>query len=343
MGFDRVVFPAMGTSVAVLLPVGSTALAADVQELFATWEASLSRFRPDSELSALNARAGREVRVGPLLFDVVTAALDAARATDGLFDPLLGIRMAELGYDRTFARLPADRPAAPLASWRAGAWRAVSVDASLRTVTLPPGVSIDVGGIAKGMAVDASIRLLAAAGAGAAAVNAGGDLAVLGLPGGLPAWTIEIEGPGDAPGPFVAVTSGALATSSLGRRRWLVGGDVRHHLLDPRDGLPARTDAWSVSVLASSCRRAVVAAKVALVLGLESGTAFLRDHGLSAVILAPDGAPTSVTPADPPRADGAAIGDPTTADPTTADPTTADPSRVHGVDGPPTRDLQAAR
>ncbi len=288
----------MGTSVAVLLPVDSTTLARDVRELFAAWEAVLSRFRPDSELSALNARAGREVRVGPVLFDVVDAALDAARATDGLFDPLLGDRMTELGYDRTFADLPADRPAGPLATWRAGAWREVRVDAALRTVALPPGASIDVGGIAKGMAVDASVRLLAAAGVGAAAVNAGGDLAVVGMPGDAPAWTIEIAAPGEGPGPLVALTSGALATSSLGRRRWMVGGDVRHHLLDPRDGLPARSDAWSVSVVASSCRTAEVAAKVALVLGIEEGAAFLRAHGLSAVILAPDGTPTNVAPAD---------------------------------------------
>lgn len=286
----------MGTTVTVLLPTDSIDRAADVSRLFAEWEATLSRFRPDSELSALNAAAGREARVSPLLFDVVAASLAAARASDGLFDPLLGARMVELGYDATFAGLPSDRPARPLAPWRPDAWREVRLDARLRTVSLPDGAAFDVGGIAKGMAVDASLRLLAASGVGAAAVNAGGDLAVIGRPGDAPAWTIEIETPDLTAGPVVAVTTGALATSSLGRRRWSVGGRERHHLLDPRDGMPARTDAWSVSVLASSCRIAEVAAKVGLVLGTVEGEAFLRDRGLSGVIVARDGEVMPVVP-----------------------------------------------
>lgn len=294
-GFERRAFRAMGTSVSVLLPAGSVHLADEVGRLFEAWDAALSRFRPDSELSGLNAAAGREARVSPLLFDVVAASLEAARATGGLFDPTVGDRMVELGYDRTFTALPADRPAAALTPWTSGRWRSVVVDRRLRTVTLPDGASIDLGGIAKGMAVDASIRLLAADGVAAAAVNAGGDLAVLGLPGELPAWTIAIDGPANgAAGPLVAVTSGALATSSVERRRWLVAGRPVHHLVDPRDGLPARTDVRSASVLAASCRVAEVAAKVALVLGAADGAAFLRRHGLAGVIVADDGGVTTV-------------------------------------------------
>jgi thiamine biosynthesis lipoprotein len=295
IGFERRVFRAMGTSVTVLLPAGSIRLAEPVADLFVGWDLALSRFRPESELSGLNAAAGREARVSPLLFEVATASLEAARATDGLFDPTVGSRMVELGYDRTFAALPADRPPAPVSSWVPGRWRAVRLDGRSRTVTLPEGAAIDLGGIAKGMAVDASIRLLAAEGVTAAAVNAGGDLAVLGRPGELPAWTIQIEGPTeDVEGPVVAVTSGGLATSSVGRRRWLVGGRPVHHLIDPRDGLPVRTGVRSASVLAASCVAAEVAAKVALILGVEDGGAFLRRHGLEGVFVAEDGHVTAV-------------------------------------------------
>ena len=301
----------MGTTVGVLLPPGSTRRAGAVRALFTEWEATLSRFRPDSELSALNGVAGREARVSPLLFDVVAASLDAARATEGLFDPTLGARMAELGYDRTFADLPADRPATPRpdacppAPWVAGRWRGVGIDGRLRTIRLPAGVALDVGGIAKGMAVDASIALLAAEGVAAAAVNAGGDLAVLGLPGEAPAWTIRIETPvDDRPAPVVAITSGGLATSSVGRRRWHADGEARHHLIDPRDGRSARTDAWSVSVPASTCRVAEVAAKVALVLGRALGGAFLRRHGLDGLIIAEDGTARWVDGASATRATG---------------------------------------
>lgn len=306
-GFERRVFRAMGTSVTVLLPTGSAPLAGTVADLFAAWDLVLSRFRPESELSGLNAARGREVRVSPLLFEVVGAALEAARATEGLFDPTVGDRLVELGYDRTFSALPADRPSTPVSEWIPGRWRAVRLDRRLRTVTMPEGTAIDVGGIAKGMAVDASIRLLAAEGVAAAAVSAGGDLAVLGSPGDLPAWTIEIEIEGasdDVPGPpaarppaagppalgpIVSIASGALATSSVARRHWLVGGRTVHHLIDPRDGWPARSDVLSASVLAGTCRAAEVAAKAALILGAADGSAFLRRHGLEGVFILADG------------------------------------------------------
>jgi thiamine biosynthesis lipoprotein len=178
----------------------------------------------------------------------------------------------------------------------------VRADHRLRTVSLPEGAAIDVGGIAKGMAVDASIDLLANRGVASAAVDAGGDLAVLGLPGDRPAWTIEIETPDDGlDRPVVALSTGALATSSVGRRRWLVDGRVRHHLVDPRDGLPAHTDAWSASVLATSCRVAEVAAKAALLLGLEEGASFLRRHGLSGMFITPGGEAVEVGPVERPE------------------------------------------
>ena len=111
-GLARVAFSAMATEVTMLVPEASAADALLLTgELFATWETALTRFRPGSELSRLNAAAGRPVPVGSLLFEVVEAALDAARATRGLFDPTILRGLERLGYDRTFAEVAPDAPA----------------------------------------------------------------------------------------------------------------------------------------------------------------------------------------------------------------------------------------
>jgi thiamine biosynthesis lipoprotein len=280
-------FTSMGTDVVVLAPPDRPGAGDRVARLFAEWDRRFSRFNPDSELSRLNAAAGTTVEVSEPLTAAIVAAIEAARATDGLFDPLLERRMVELGYDRTFSQLPAARPEAPIEAWRAGAWRAITVDPIRRTVQLPGGTGIDLGGIAKGMAVDAAVALLAADGLPYAAVNAGGDLAVHGVPPDVSSWPIAVEI--GLRHRTVTLRSGALATSSVLRRRWRVNGGERHHLLDPRTGLPARTGLAQATVAAATCRQAEIAAKVALLSGAAVGADFLERRGLAGLLLTMDG------------------------------------------------------
>jgi FAD:protein FMN transferase len=281
-------FGAMGTSVCVLTDAaGQGAAAGQVERLFARWEERLSRFRPDSELSRLNARSGRPVVASDLLLEVVSAALRAARATSGLYDPTLLRAIEQLGYDRSFERIGQTTPplAGPIAP--GGGWRRVRVDHGARTITLPAGVGIDLGGIAKGMAVDAAIERLRALGVGSAMVSAGGDLRVLGTPPGELAWRIELPGPA---GPVtVPLTHGSVATSGIGRRRWRQGRIERHHLLDPRSARPARTGLWSVTVAAATCAQAEVAAKTAFILGVGPGAEFLAGKRLAGLFTTPAG------------------------------------------------------
>ncbi len=276
----------MGTAVTVVLPAPDAAAAAAVEELFAAWETALSRFRPESELSRLNASAGRAVRVSPLVMLVVEAALRAARATDGIFDPTLEPHLRALGYDRTFDEVAPDGPA-PAAPGPGGAWRAIEVDRAAGTVRLPGGAALDLGGIAKGMAVDAALDELARRGVPAAVVEAGGDLAVMGLPPGASAWAVALEIPTGQR--EVAISSGALATSGISRRAWRRGGREQHHLVDPRTGGSARNDLWSVTAAAVTCAQAEVAAKVAFVLGRAEGAQFLLRVGISALVVGRDG------------------------------------------------------
>jgi thiamine biosynthesis lipoprotein len=300
-GMSGISFRAMGASIWLLLPDTHARAGADaVRDLFAEWEQRLSRFLPESELSRLNERAGEPVQVSGLLFTVLTSALVAAQATGGLYDPTMQRQIVALGYDRTFEELPKvssfhrDTPAATLSVTPGGGWRHIHLDRSDRRVTLPPGVGLDFGGIAKGMAVDASIARLRNMGVASALVSAGGDLAVLGhLPHG-DAWPIAVSG--RETGWELLLRSGALATSGIARRRWLRDGHEQHHLLDPRTGASAESDLWSVSVVADRCEQAEVAAKVAFLLGMERGAAFLRSHQLAGLLVAADGAWRTVDP-----------------------------------------------
>ena len=278
----------MGTDVSLVTDKAVAGEAGEqVQRLFQEWEQRLSRFRPDSELSRLNARPGRPVVVGDLLLEVVTAALRAARATRGLYDPTLLRAIEQLGYDRSFERIGPTTPPLTERVAPGGGWRRVRVDHTARTVTLPHGVGIDLGGIAKGMAVDAATERLRACGVAAAMVSAGGDLRVLGSPPGEASWLIAIPGPA---GPVtVPLTHGSLATSGIGRRHWRQGRVERHHLLDPRSARPARTGLWSVSVAAATCAQAEVAAKTAFILGAGPGADFLASKRLAGLFTTPAG------------------------------------------------------
>ena len=292
-GMRRWSYPVMGTTLDVVVPLSEVEAGPIVKAMFDDWDRRFSRFRGDSELSRVNAGAGRPVAVSPEFIIVTRAAISAAQATDGLFDPTLGARMMALGYDRTFVELPADAAATGLpVPWVAGAWRSIEVDPGAGTVRVPSGARLDFGGIAKGMAVDAALDLLLDRGIDPVAVDAGGDLAVRGTPPGLDGWAIALP---DADGTAsVRIATGALATSSTMRRRWRVDGDGRHHLLDPRTGEPAASGIRSATVLASTCRVAEVVAKVALLLGRDAGKDFLETRGLTGILVGEDGAALTV-------------------------------------------------
>jgi len=290
-GFARHTFPTMGCECTVILPASRLDAALEVEALFAEWHEALSRFIPDSELAQLNAHAGTSVPVSRLLFSVLEEALRAAKATGGLFDPTMEPTIRELGYDRTFAEL--DPVGAPVRTHpSAGPWRHVVLDRSAQTVELPIGAGIDLGGIAKGMAVDTAVKLLGSRGVASAMVEAGGDLAVLGLPPGQDAWWVAVDGL--VGHQHVAITSGGLATSGVARRSWQRGGQVYHHLIDPRTGDSARSDLWSVTAAAGTCAQAEVAAKVALIEGRDAGSAFLNGIGISALFVEHDGGASTV-------------------------------------------------
>jgi thiamine biosynthesis lipoprotein len=278
----------MGTEIQLLVEDRLTREAMRaVEALFSEWEETLSRFRPLSELSRLNASAGTPVRVGPVLLHAVEAALEAAHATGGLFDPTLRHELVRIGYDRSFEDIGQTdgRVARPRGG---GAWRRIAVDRAAGVVTLPVGGELDLGGIAKGMAVDASLELLARLGVGAALVSAGGDLGVHGAPPGTGAWSVLVGS--DSSGPVVQLVRGALATSGIARRRWMQGDLERHHLVDPETGEPAASGLREVTVAAGTCRVAEAGATAAFVAGTRLGPDVLERLGLAGLLVTNAGA-----------------------------------------------------
>ena len=285
----------MGTTIALLLPEnqGEQGMRM-VRDLFAEWEQALSRFIADSELSRLNSETGIPVAVSDLLYSVLATALTAARATEGVYDPAMLDQLEKFGYDRTFDAIRAGDFDPMIPGEPGGRWRGIKVNPIYREVTLPAGIKLDFGGIAKGMAVDAAFERLRENGISPALVNAGGDLAVLGLPPTSDTWLISV--PGRERYWPLPLHHGAVATSGIARRHWWQGNILRHHLLDPRTGLPAQSDLWSVTVVADRCEQAEVAAKVAFILGSHQGADFLRKHHIAGLLVHEDGTWESVEP-----------------------------------------------
>jgi thiamine biosynthesis lipoprotein ApbE len=232
-----------------------------------------SRFRADSELSQLNARAGRPVRVSPLLAQALELAVDAARLTEGDVDPTVGRALELAGYDRDWRQLAAPRgepqPTRLALQARIG-WRTIGLDRATRTVRVPAGVRLDLGATAKAWAADRAAAAAFAASACGVLVSLGGDIAVCGAapPGGWPIHvTDDHRSAPSAPGQTIAIRCGGLATSSTSVRRWSHARHTMHHIIDPRTGAPVRGSWRTVSVAAEDCAQANIATTAALVRG----------------------------------------------------------------------------
>jgi thiamine biosynthesis lipoprotein len=253
----------------------------------------LTRFSPHSELSRFNALAGEWVDVSPELEALLRAALDAFEESGGLVNVAILPALVAAGYDRTFEEVIAaggGKPHSGVYVFRhqpdderhrvdgmthAPVVKGVAVDplpsvlqVKRRTAQLKKGAAIDLGGIAKGWIADRAVERLGPN----SLANCGGDLhAVGGGPTG-DGWPVAFGGK------TLLLDAHGAATSGTTKRRW---GDGRHHIVDPRAGLPARTDLAEVSVLARTALGAEVLAKTALLLGREKAEAALEGRALA--------------------------------------------------------------
>jgi FAD:protein FMN transferase len=284
-------FASMGTTARVRLESDAhdeAALerhAAAVRGVIDDVEAALSRFRPDSELSALNRDPREAVPASALVLHLALAVRSAGSRSGGLVDATLLGPLERAGYaasrtgvapaslEAALAAAPPRRPARP---HPARAHALVGIDAQGRVVR-PPGVRLDSGGLGKGLAADlaaltvpADIRL---------AISCGGDLA---LRGTLPApWEIAVDGAHSGkPVHRLRVRSGGVATSGVSSRLWRrADGTYAHHLLDPATGEPAWTGLVAATAVAPSALDAEMLAKTAVLSGPAVARRLLARRG----------------------------------------------------------------
>ena len=262
----RTTFRAMGTEITTVVP-GSfpervvKGVFERVTDIFAREEQRFSRFRGDSELTSVNANAGRWTNVSAGFERLVRFSLRQAERTEGLFDPTVLHAMIAAGYDRDFDEVLAGargvlHPPQPCGRW-------AEIDMRPGGLRLPAGVGLDLGGVAKGWTADLAAEAAARSGVPWALVSAGGDLRIAGDCVGI---DVAIEDPWVATeeAARVRLRSGALASSSTTRRAW---GPGLHHVIDPRTGAPSDAAALQATVWAPTCAEAETLATWAILTG----------------------------------------------------------------------------
>lgn len=278
-------FRAMGSAAHVIVTVDRPDRAVDLMRVASSTISRLeqrwSRFLPDSDISRINRSGGRPVQVHESTIDLVSRALDAWSQTNGVFNPLVGTSLVAAGYDRPFADLA---PLTTSAAQPAQSPADVLVHEIPRTVTVPAGVQLDLGGIGKGAAADQTVRVLLAAGARSAMVNLGGDLRADGEPP-RDGWEVVLDCPGSSETQTMRIASGAVCTSSTTKRRWQTIDGERHHIIEPTSGHSTTSDLCTATVVGAEAAQCEVLATTAVAVGRDAAIGLLEQHHASGLLV----------------------------------------------------------
>lgn len=252
---------------------------------------SADRFSPASDVSRVNAAAGRLVPVSGRTIALVDVALDAAAESGGAVDPTIGAHLLRAGYAEDIG-VVRDRLVVPEASSPGvdalpqADWTQVRVDHDLSRLGLPRGLRLDLGATAKAWTADVAAHQVAATLGTAVLVEIGGDVSVAGRRSRP--WQVQVSERAGEPGQPVGLERGGLATSSTISRRWRTPTGAAHHVIDPRTGRPAEGPWRTVTVWAPSAVQANTASTAGLVLGDEA-VAYLTEIGVAARLVGHDG------------------------------------------------------
>lgn len=274
-------FRAMGSDMLAILELDSDSIPPIFDEVlvwFEEWEQSLSRFKLDSELSRLNQTPDKPTAVSDAFWDVFQTALWADELSKGLVTPTVLDAMLDAGYDRPFDNLPREQFGRMVPPPKKHPLSMVVADPTNRTITLPQGVHLDFGGVAKGWAANQAAKRLQEV--GPCLVNAGGDIAVSGPRLDGSAWEIGVSNPfeGVSDLDVLHVKRGGVASSGKDRRNWKRNGHLQHHIINPNTGFPVETDVLRVTVIAPTVMEAEAAAKTAFILGKDKGLVWIESH-----------------------------------------------------------------
>jgi thiamine biosynthesis lipoprotein len=247
-----------------------------------------SRFLPDSELSRLNAAGADGLQVDSATVGLIQAMQRGYVETAGAFDPTLLPTLVSAGYAESVVH-PGRASVTPAGTTPGG--NPADIEIRGRWVRLPEGMTLDAGGIGKGLAADLLAQRAQERGASGALIEVGGDLVAVGAGPIDGAWTIGIEHPDDPSThlDIIRIASGAVATSGTRRRAWSVDGETRHHLLDPRTLMPARTGLATATVIANTGARAEVLTKAAFVPPPEGFLEWLPTRSAAGLLITTSG------------------------------------------------------
>jgi len=251
----------------------------------------MSHYKAESPLSRINRQAGQHpVAVEPELFDFIVEAMRYQRDSDGAFDITVGPLMKAWGFFRGEGHLPSDDELGA-ARRHVGAAH-VTLNLESKTIAFDAaGVELDLGGIAKGYAVDRVAGLLRQRHVAAALISAGGSTIYgLGAPPGDDAWDVKLQDPIDSRNTAFAIKlkDRALSVAGSSEKAFEAGGVRYSHIMDPRTGRPAQ-GVLSVAVLASSGTAGDALDDAFFVLGPERSRGYLtRLHDTEAIFFLPD-------------------------------------------------------
>ncbi len=286
-------FSAMNTGI-LLAAEGDSAQVAQgfrqAEQMVHDLERRFTRFQPDSELSALNRSAGGWFQASPELYEVMQLSLSYFENTGGLFNPGVLVALEQSGYDRSMTEIRAAGSSLPAraaaAIYQPPAFDQVELDPERGAIRLPDGMRVDLGGIAKGWIAERAAKRLSRY-ASACAVNAGGDLYASGEPLDGPTWPVGLEDPfhPERDLAVLSIRQGAVATSTVTRRTWKQGRQERHHIIDPRTGLPSNSSWASVTAITSHATQAEVLAKALLIAGPEGAGALITHYAQAAFVV----------------------------------------------------------
>lgn len=261
-------------------------------ELFRSFEKRFSRFRENNELSHFNSNLAKTFSVSPDLMAMLVLAKTYHELTEGVFDITMLPFLEREGYTRSALDGFTHDQQTHLKPSIVGIEK-VLLDPATLSITKPPELRIDLGGIGKGFIVDQVAAVLKKKGYLDFLVDAGGDLFAAGhdLKHGYPWWAIDVEisGKSHQDVPSLMLSDLGVATSGTNRRHWTKDGQMKHHLIDVHSGKSAETKLQTVTVVAPTVVEADIWAKSLLIIGIPLGYEKARELSLPALFVDQDG------------------------------------------------------
>lgn len=286
----QVRFPAMGNTADVSV-FGNSRLVEIAQHRIDELEQRWSRFLPSSDISRLNNARGATVQVSPETIELIQYLISAQSITHGAFDPTMLPALHDLGYQSSFTQPDHMSTFASLPDWSLPL-SSIRLDKRNSSINLPEGLTLDPGGLGKGLAADMVSQLLVSMGADGVCVSLGGDMRCIGQSPSGELWTLPIESPNGEIKQSASFAHGAIATSSVRAKTWSNLSGRQHHIIDPETLQPLCTSgihAVQSTAIANEAVWAEVFSTAVLVRGAEIAFPLCEAHGIAAQITYSDG------------------------------------------------------